>query len=709
MQLKDLDLNESQLKAVTHVDGPLLVLAGAGCGKTRVVVYRIAHLLKLGIHPSQIVALTFTNKAAGEMKERVEKMTNRHILASTFHSLGARILREKIHLLGYESNFTIYDEKESESLLKSCLETLGVKDEKGLLKSIRGEISEFKNQLISPDEVKIEGMTKKAYLLYSERLKEYNALDFDDLLFLTAKFLKNFPEAKEFQERWTYILVDEYQDTNLAQYEISKFLAGSKQNLFVVGDPDQSIYSWRGANIENILNFEKDFPGAKVVTLEQNYRSTTNILSAANGLIEQNERPYEKNLFSALGEGEKPTIHIHRTDRDEAYFVTEKITSYLTEYQPSDIVVFYRTNSQSRIFEDYFLRAGIPYKIVGGFSFYQRKEIKDLLSFLRLSISSRDFMSFERSINIPKRGFGPAAILKVRSLCDETGLPVLEVLQRLSLGIIDAKMGPKQRDTVASYLSIFKRLQEMQKKKEPLEEIIREAIILSNYLEYLQEDKETFQERKANIEELIAKAFEWSEGEEDPDLFHFLEELSLLGSVEEGQETKNSVSLMTLHNGKGLEFPVCFMVGLEEELFPHANAKGSFEGIEEERRLCYVGMTRAKRHLHISAAGYRFLWGHPKTMQPSRFLSEIPKAHVEWKNKASPAPAYRKEVAQESEEELDGYPLESVVTHRDFGKGVVKKRYQTSLGLTYDIYFLQDNKTRSLVAKYARLVGSDGL
>jgi DNA helicase-2/ATP-dependent DNA helicase PcrA len=702
MQVKDQELNESQMKAVTHVDGPLLVLAGAGCGKTRVVVYRIAHLLKLGIPPSAIVALTFTNKAAGEMKERVEKMTNHHILASTFHALGVRILREKIHLLGYESSFTIYDEKESESLLKSCLETLGMKDEKGLLKSIRAEISDFKNQLCSPEEVKLEGLTKKAYTLYNERLKEYNALDFDDLLFLTAKFCKNFKEAKEFQDRWSYILVDEYQDTNLSQYEISKFLAGSKQNLFVVGDPDQSIYSWRGANIENILNFEKDFPGAKVVTLDQNYRSTTNILSAANGLIEQNERPYEKHLFSNLGEGEKPTIHIHRTDRDEAQFVTEKISHYLSNFEASEIVVFYRTNSQSRIFEDYFLRAGIPYKIVGGFSFYQRKEIKDLLSFLRLTVSGRDFISFERSINIPKRGFGPAAILKVRSLCDETGLPVLEVLHRLATGQIDAKMGPKQRGAVSDYLSIFARLQEMEKKKEPLEEIIREAISRSKYLEYLKEDKETFEERKGNIEELIAKAFEWREEVENPDLFHFLEELSLLGSVEEGQETKISVSLMTLHNGKGLEFPVCFIVGMEEELFPHANAKDSFQGIEEERRLCYVGMTRAKRHLHLSSAGYRFLWGSPKTMHPSRFLSEIPKAYIDWKSRSTPAPSYRKEVEPE-EEDLDGYRLESIIFHRDFGKGVVKKRYQTSLGLTYDIYFVQDGKTRSLVAKYARL------
>jgi len=400
-------LNPNQQEAVMHVEGPLLVLAGAGSGKTRIVTNRIVHLLEIGVPASEIVAVTFTNKAAEEMSHRVRSLTKQSVLITTFHSFSAKILRESIQYLGYKQNFSIYDEHDSLSVLK---EILGPNDQKDL-KKIKSEISEAKNALLLPQE-----MDKKLanfYQLYQEKMLAYNALDFDDLLFLTTKLFQNHQEVLSYyQNRYTFLLIDEYQDTNEAQYLIAKMLAGERKNIFVVGDPDQSIYSWRGANIRNILDFEKDFPGAKVITLDQNYRSTNTILSKANKLIEKNDRPYQKNLWSALGEGEEVVVKYFPSDREEASYVARTILRH--KIPLSEVAIFYRTNAQSRSFEDALLRENIPYTIVGGLSFYERKEIKDILAFLRLLVSPSDFVAFSRIINVPKRGLGPKTLDALR-------------------------------------------------------------------------------------------------------------------------------------------------------------------------------------------------------------------------------------------------------------------------------------------------------
>lgn len=701
-----MDLNTKQQLAAEHVEGPMLVLAGAGSGKTRVVTCRVAHLLKLGVPSSEILALTFTNKAAEEMRRRIKGLSNQDVLTSTFHSLGARILRESISVLGYRSDFTIYDENDSLQLLKNCLASLGYKDEKGLLKSLRSAISNAKNDLLKPQDLDQEfhsrhdQLLKDLYILYQDKLKEYNALDFDDLLFLPVKLFKESPETlKKYQKRWSFVLIDEYQDTNAAQYSMTKLLVDAHNNLFVVGDPDQSIYSWRGANIQNILEFEKDYKGAQVITLEQNYRSTSNILQGANALIMHNEERYEKKLWSDLGSGEKISVYMAPNERAEAGFVVEELISRTrSEHIPlKECVIFYRTNAQSRTFEDAFLKYQIPYTIIGGLSFYQRREIKDILALLRMAISSSDFLSFARTINLPKRGIGQATLNKWRDLAEKLALPIMSLCRELiSRSIPEAKLTKKQEDGLRDYLSVLESLKSMHEEGLPLEEIVQEAIESSNYKDVLKSDPETASDRQENLEALINKAAEWSEERGKPSLVLFLEELSLRSSLDEAPQY-DSVRMMTLHNGKGLEFELTFLVGLEEDLFPHINSKDSIEALEEERRLCYVGMTRAKKYLYLTASTYRFMWGNPKVMIPSRFLKEVPSEYLT---------VIGSEMEEEEEDvffdEEDQMPTGTVVFHKDFGKGLIKKAYSTSLGVTYDVYFFESNTTRSLVGKYAK-------
>ncbi len=614
-------LNEPQKQAVFHKDGPILVLAGAGCGKTRVVTHRIGKLIESGVPASEILAVTFTNKAAGEMKERVHELVQRDVLTTTFHSLGAKVLREAIHELGYKNSFVIYDEKDSEALLKECLKSLGVSESKETLKAVKEEISDAKNDLLMPDMMK-GGLTAEVYASYQRRLKEYNALDFDDLLLLTVELL-NSNIGCAYQERWSYILVDEYQDTNHAQYTICKLLSGKHRNICVVGDPDQSIYSWRGANMHNLLNFERDFPGAVVVKLEENYRSTNQILQAANRLIAGNARCYEKELWSSLGEGERVRCEVFAKDHYESHFIVERIEEALYTEKGEEVAILYRTNAQSRILEDALLKRRIPYLIIGGISFYQRKEIKDLLAYLRLSVAPGDMMAFLRTINVPKRGLGPATLDKIRNVADEDRIPILECLNKLIEGDPRMKLSPKQKDSLTEYVKIFPEIQGMQAQGATLDAIMRRLIIIARYEDALKEDKETYEDRKENVDELIAKAYSWQKENESNDLRLFLEELSLKASADDPTGKEKGIRLMTIHNSKGLEFNVCFLVGMEEELFPHANAKDSPEAIEEERRLCYVGMTRAKKRLFMTGSLQRFLWGHLRTMRPSRFLTEV--------------------------------------------------------------------------------------
>jgi DNA helicase II / ATP-dependent DNA helicase PcrA len=626
-----LSLNDQQQRAVDHGEGPLLVLAGAGAGKTRVVTARILRLLEKGVPSTAIVAVTFTNKAAGEMQERVAHLSARRPLISTFHSLGVRILRQSIAELGYKPDFTIYDEEDSNRLLKVCLTELGIAGRDAEPKLYKGLISDAKNRLLAPEQIdpnaletRREQRFPEIYSLYQTKLKQYNALDFDDLLYVTARLFRECPQVlRTYQERWHYFLIDEYQDINHAQYEIAAALVASSSNLFVVGDPDQSIYSWRGANIQNILNFERDFPGARVVKLEQNYRSSNTVLEASNALIRRNVGRYEKNLWSNRGAGNPIIVVTCDSDRDEARFVAEKIAEHIESGSSlNEIVVFYRTNFQSRQFEDALLAHRVPYAIIGGMSFYQRREIKDILAFLRMVESGTDFLAFARTLNIPKRGIGEATLDKLRRGALERQLPVFDYCCREELDL------PKrQREGVANYVQLIADLRALKAKGVPLFELVAQAVRLSGYLNHLKGDEETFQDRKENVDELIAKAAEWSEGTENPTLLGFLEELSLKSTLDEAPFGQR-VRLMTLHNGKGLEFEVVFLVGMEESLFPHANSMGNQAAVEEERRLCYVGMTRTKDLLYLSSSGYRFLWGEPQLMRPSRFLSEIPSQYV---------------------------------------------------------------------------------
>jgi DNA helicase-2/ATP-dependent DNA helicase PcrA len=698
-------LNPQQQIAVDHVEGPLLVLAGAGSGKTRIVTHRVAHLISLGVPASEILAVTFTNRAAEEMRQRILQTAHQTVLTCTFHSLCARILRESIEPLGFSRDFTIFDEEDSEKVLKECLVSLNLKEEKALFKTLRLQISQAKNALLEPEQIaKEDPQLYEVYALYQRKLKEYNALDFDDLLFLTVDLFRKSPEIlASYQKRWTFILIDEYQDTNAAQYTLTKLLAAVHQNVFAVGDPDQSIYSWRGANIHNILNFERDFPGAKIIPLEQNYRSRTNILEAANALIQQNASRYEKNLWSKRGEGEKINLYIAENERAEAEFVTQQIYQLRRDHHIPlrECVIFYRTNFQSRTFEDALLKERVPYQIIGGLSFYQRREIKDVLSLLRMILTSSDFLAFSRTINLPKRGLGEATLNKLRAYATQNQIDILSCCIQIVDHRLSFKLTPKQEAGIREYTDMVLALREMVKAKCPLHEVIAEAMRRSRYLDYLKEDPETYEERRENLEELVSKAAEWEQETKEGTLSSFLEELTLKSNVDEKEISHDSVRLMTLHNGKGLEFTAVFLVGMEEELFPHANALQSSETLEEERRLCYVGMTRAKEYLCLSASRYRYLWGMPRMMRPSRFLKEIP-AHFLHCYQHTESSRLTTEASYETEEE--GFEVGTTVFHKDFGLGIIQKSYHTSLGLTYDVFFPQANTTRSLVAKFAKLI-----
>lgn len=631
------ELNPHQIEAVEHINGPLLVIAGAGSGKTRVVTSRIVNLIENGVSSSQILGLTFTNKAAGEMKERVEHMTQCRVLISTFHSLGARILRESISALGYTSDFVIYDEEDTEKLLKSCLDNVTLYDKKNEFKTIRSLISKAKNDMKMPGDIcaselnsGIEKIFPEVYAYYQSRLKESNALDFDDLLFLTVKLFREHPEVIEmYQNRWKYLLIDEYQDTNVAQYTMINLLAEKHQNIFVVGDPDQSIYSWRGASIRNILNFEKDYPGAKTIRLEQNYRSHENILNAANALIKHNESRLEKNLWSNQGAGEKIKLFTALDERTEALFVINQMLYHHTQNATSlnEMVIFYRTNFQSRVFEDYLLRNRIPYVIVGGISFYHRREIKDLLAFLRVVQTPADYVAFSRTLNLPKRGIGPTTLEKLRTAAIQECLPIFDYCRALAENQplkTQVKLSSKVKESLAAYVETIVKLRVLAATGD-LQALVTAAIYDTGFLEYLKEEKETFNDRKANADEMIAKAYEWQQSSEEQSLTAFLSELSLKSTLDESIKDQDHIRLMTLHNGKGLEFEVAFLVGLEEDLLPHVNCKDNQDQLEEERRLCYVGITRAKKHLYITNTQMRFMWGTTRGMRPSRFLRELPR------------------------------------------------------------------------------------
>ncbi|MBA3721274.1 MAG: UvrD-helicase domain-containing protein [Parachlamydiaceae bacterium] len=717
-------LNDEQKDAAKTIEGPVLVLAGAGSGKTRVVTCRIVHMIEMGIPPSSILGLTFTNRASAEMRERVAGLTKHQVLVCTFHSLGARVLRESISALGYQRDFNIYDDEDVDKLLKACLSEFSFNEKKVEVKPFKQLISRAKNGLKLPHEVDtteletdVERAFPAVYDLYQRKLKEYNAVDFDDLLFLVVRLWREHPQILErYQTRWPFVLIDEYQDTNAAQYTMIQLLVEKSNNIFAVGDPDQSIYSWRGANINNILNFEKDYRGTKLVRLEQNYRSRSNILDAANSLIRHNDNRYEKNLWSDLGPGEKPKLFVGEDERVEAQFVARQIRYHHEENQIAlkEMVVFYRTNAQSRIFEDYLANHSLPYVIVGGISFYQRREVKDVLAFLRVVQSGADFVSFARTINLPKRGFGETSIEKIRLGATEAGMTVLAYCESLitNPSAHSFRLSSKQKESMVDYLKIIHELREISK-KDSIKDLVIGAIEETRYLSFLKEDPESYADRKENLDELITKAVEWELFIPSPTLEQFLEELSLKSSLDAVDPEQDRLNLMTIHNGKGLEFQVTFVVGLEEDLFPHVNSKQSREQIEEERRLCYVGMTRAKEYLYLSYCHTRYLWGNLRMQRPSRFLKEISTEFIEkfrsmqsipTKKLNEFKPVQKEKVVQHdyssSGEEFDA---EDTIFHKDFGIGQIREVYQGSMGLTYKIFFTKDNTVKTLVAKYAHL------
>ena len=657
------ELNELQREAVEHINGPCLVIAGAGSGKTKVLTTRIANLINEGVPSYHILAITFTNKAAKEMKERIGKIVdNCESFVGTFHSFGMRIIRENVLKLGMERNFTILDSDDVLSLIKKILKDKGYDTKEVSPSYIRNRISFIKNEMLTNAEIEkffqseMEKIAYEVYLEYNVKLKKNNSVDFDDLLWLPVKLFKENPDVLEhYQDKFQYILIDEYQDTNEVQYKLVKLLAKKYRNLFVVGDPDQSIYQFRGANYKNILNFEKDYPDAKVISLEDNYRSTEMILEAANSVIKNNKERKEKNLRSHHGKGLKIKYMRAYDEKNEIALVISEIKKlFLDGYKKKDIAVFYRTNAQARVVEEQFLKANIPYKVVGSYYFYARKEIKDLICYLRLILNFHDNVSLERVINVPKRGIGTTSIRKL-----------LEKASAENTSMFDVLSSPKEME--------FKNLLiELKKDSESLSltELVDDVLEKSGMKRELELDSSLESElRLDNLMEFrsITKTYEDTTG--SVDLGDFLEEISLVADISEHKNEDDVVTLMTMHSAKGLEFPIVFLVGMEEGLFPHQNSFNEEDGIEEERRLCYVAITRAKERLYISNAKSRMMYGQTNRNMPSRFIEEIDSGLVEKDFSEVTEKVIHKEEMY-SDDDIS-YNIGDVVMHTIYGRGVV--------------------------------------
>ena len=638
-------LNENQLEAVVNIEGPVLVLAGAGSGKTRVLTHRVAHMLEQSISPWNVLAITFTNKAAKEMRERIEKLIfygNKKpydLWVCTFHSASLRILRAEIEKLGYKKDFVIYDTSDQQTLLKECIKELNLDEKRFNSKGIAFTISAAKNKFMSPEDFEkqafnyVEQIIAKVYALYQQKLYQNNALDFDDLLLLTVRLFQQDDEAlKYYQERFKYILIDEYQDTNNVQYIFAKLLADRYKNICVVGDPNQSIYRWRGADVSNIKNFERDYPNAKVIKLERNYRSTQTILDAANAVIANNSKLKNKDLqknlrlWTAHNKGKQITVHCCEDENDEALFVAEVIKRGVqTKRSYREFAVLYRTNAQSRAIEEIFVRNNIPYNIVGGLKFYERKEIKDLMAYLQLLINPYDTLSFKRIVNVPKRGIGSATVNKFISYVlmppdDEKSITLIDVLRNAeNIAGISTKARTKAQELVAVFDSINRQIHELS-----IVDIMNMVLDLSGYRSALEAEATVeSRTRLENLNEFITVAAKYDLENPDGDLGDFLASISLM-TDQDKYENSNVVSLMTLHTAKGLEFPVVFIVGMEEGIFPHFRSFEDDAEMEEERRICYVGITRAKEELYLSYCKMRNLYGRTQMNKPSRFLREIP-------------------------------------------------------------------------------------
>jgi len=629
------DLNPPQREAVTAADGPVLVLAGAGSGKTRVIAHRIAYLLGTrGVHPRQVLAVTFTNKAAEEMGRRVEALLGpagvRPPLIATFHSACVRILREHIRHIGYPSHFVIYDEDDRLAVVRDCMRELDVDERATTPASLVHRLSHAKNQMLAVEEAEQlargprEEQVAAVYRRYQERLATAGAVDFDDLLLLTVRLFDRVPEVLAwYRGLWKWVLVDEYQDTNRAQYRIIRALTKEHRNICVVGDPDQSVYGWRGADVRNILDFEQDYPGTKVIRLEQNYRSTKRILAAASAVIANNVTRKEKSLWTENVEGEPPAIYRAWDEHEEANFVAQTIRRLRDEGREwSDVAVFYRTNAQSRVLEEALRRGGVPYVLVGSVRFYERREIKDALAYLRLTLNPGDDIAFRRAVGAPPRGIGRASMVRLEQVAAREGHSLLE-----QCALLPPDLTGKPRRGLEEFARLCARLRE-RRAALTIPAFLDEVLTASGYREALRQEKSAEAEgRLENLEELISAAEDYQRSHEDASVEGFLDVATLVSDLDELPGDARGVTLMTLHLAKGLEFPVVFVTGMEEGVFPHARSMNDGDEIEEERRLCYVGLTRAKQRLYLSYALHRRLHGYGLG-EPSRFLLEIPEDQV---------------------------------------------------------------------------------
>ena len=715
------NMNSEQSEAVRTTEGPLLIMAGAGSGKTRVLTHRIAYLLdEKDVSPYNILAITFTNKAAKEMKARVEHLVGEEaqvIWMSTFHSMCVRILRRDADRIGIERNFTIIDPTDQKSVIKDVLKSENIDSKRFEPRMFIGAISNLKNELKTPEDAQKEAndfhsqMVATVYKGYQRQLSRNEALDFDDLIMTTINLFERVPETLEYyQNKFQYIHVDEYQDTNKAQYTLVKLLANKFKNLCVVGDSDQSIYGWRGADIQNILSFEEDYPEAKTIFLEQNYRSTKNILNAANEVIKHNSERKPKGLWTANSGGDKIQYYEAMTERDEAEYVVKEIMKHQRSGKKySEMAILYRTNAQSRVLEETFMKSNIPYTMVGGQKFYDRKEIKDLLSYLRVIANSNDDISLQRIINVPKRGIGPSSVEKIQTYALQNNISMFDALAEVDFIGLSKKV-------TQECISFYEMIQNLIKEQEFLEisEIVDEVLQKSGYKDML--DREQSIESRSRLENLdefmsVPKDYEENTPLEEQSLINFLTDLSLVADIDEA-DTQNGVTLMTMHSAKGLEFPIVFIMGMEESLFPHIRAIKSEDDheMEEERRICYVAITRAEELLYITNATTRMLFGRSQSNMPSRFLKEIPEdlldSHTGQKRqtispKYQPKRGFSKRTTSTKKQvSSSDWKVGDKVMHKAWGEGMVSNVNEKNGSVELDIIFKSEGPKR-LLAQFA--------
>lgn len=749
------DLNPVQQEAVEHRNGPLLILAGAGSGKTRVLTYRIAHLIAQGIEPWNILAITFTNKAAQEMRERVESLVGsegRGLWVATFHAACVRILRSEIEYLpGYTRSFVIYDSGDQQAVIKSCMKELNVDDKKFPPRAIGGAISDAKNKLQSPEDYSrkatdyFEQKVEKVYTLYQKKLKANNALDFDDIIMLTVRLFRENPEVLErYQDKFRYILVDEYQDTNHAQYALVNLLAKKYRNLCVVGDDDQSIYMFRGADVQNILDFERDYPEAKVLKLEQNYRSTQRILEAANAVVQNNTERKGKSLWTENQEGSPLVYYVADNEHDEARYIAERIQRIrdVDGHRFSDFAILYRTNSQSRVIEERFMKEGIPYRVFSGLKFYERMEIKDILAYLRILHNPSDQVSFSRVLNVPKRGLGESTLVKILDYANEQGMPVLDAILEADY-IPDLQTRAKK--PLLAFAQLMQELKVIADTESSVTNLVEEVLKRTGYWENLIAEKTPEAEaRTENVREFLSVTAEYDEkalsqesapteeveGEESlrPGLAGFLEQVALVAQIDSLDQEEEAAVLMTIHSAKGLEFPVVFLGGMEEGIFPSSRSMLDPTLLAEERRLCYVAITRAREKLYLSYAGQRMLYGRTQYNRPSEFFEEIPQHLLVDRDPIDPPPSriakprpqaaqggFRDSVGRSTWGTWDaqkvGNPIEKPagteyhvgekVEHASFGKGIIVSI--KGEGNQAEITVVFSGQMKKLIAEYAKL------